>query len=198
MPDLDPQDMPPDPFGETGMAQLICPCTCETFHYVFTPTTVRAICSACATIAGEWPRQGLDAETAQPMPAPQPLAGQRDTLATSGHELLACPCGQFPWAHTYADHKAQRREVHQAGAGWGGEVPELPTRFDPSLMPQPSELPRFSSGICNVYLDGGPYDGQITALMAGASQFVVTNVPGVYAATERVRDGRIVYTYQGS
>jgi hypothetical protein len=48
-----------------------------------------------------------------------------------------------------------------------------------------------------VYLEGGPYDGHITWLMAGdASQDFHISGWATYKATRETRDGRIVYAFK--
>jgi hypothetical protein len=235
---IGPDDLPPDPFGESGMAQLICPCTSESFHFVYTPTTVRAICAACKTIGGEWPRQGLDAKAVPPIPGPErphpdvdygwpELPGQgaaAHTFVPGGcdglHPLGPCPpppeairpTGILPGVPDIVRPGQRILEPGQAqvGSGWvgpetGHPYPPLPDAVrprepDPAMSPPP--LPAFSAGMCNVYLEGGPYDDQITWVMAGgeagSAEFAVAGVPGYWVSTSRVHDGRVVYTYRGA
>jgi hypothetical protein len=190
---LGPDDLPEDPFGPSGMAQLHCPCTSDAFHFVYTADSVRAICAQCRRTAGEWPK---------------PFPGPGDTFTM--HADRPPPPALF------------RPPVPpvQAGAAWAGEIEasrDVPPEWQqggqeafrqlreqqPVPVPEDQDqaagqvppLPHFSSGQANVYLDGGPYAGQITWTMPG-SMFVIARV-GRYEPTGKVRDGRIVYRWSG-
>jgi hypothetical protein len=251
---LGPDDLP-DPFGEGGMSQLICACTSETFHFVFTDKTVRAICSACKAPGGEWlkeqplahehfsqyqfvaaepgtylidlndgkilsfhpapgrgpqPWQGAAQHTWTPgcdgnhPPGPCPVPAQVVHPGTSGQADPPLPppgmMGQLPGPVPGAGGLSPGPVRPAAGAAWGeGPPPERGPLTDEArkgILPPPP-LPAFSAGMCNVYLEGGPYDGQITWLMAGdASQDFHIAGWATYKATSKTRDGRVIYQFK--
>jgi len=211
---LGPDDLP-DPFGEGGMSQLVCGCTSETFLFVFTETTVRAICKSCKAMVGEWLKEPLPPD---PFTEYQFIAREPGTYRIdmrTGQVLSFAPRGGAAAAqHTWTPgcdglHSAgpcpvppQSRDTMGARprvqAGWDMGAP-LPVPVTSPAQPPgyrhglpPPALPAFSAGMCNAYLDGGPYDGQITWLMAGSTDFRVPGW-GTYLATAKVRDGRVVY-----
>lgn len=156
---LGPEDLPEDPFGETGVAQLICGCTCELFLFVFTETTVKAICSGCGRVNGEWQQRA-----AGPSPADQQRA-----------------------ATEYARKLDPDPEV---SAAWLG--PEILPQRDVVAPRELPPLPAFSPAICNIYLRGGPYDGQITWVGEDTDGFGVVGY-GVYRPTGEKFEGRAVF-----
>jgi hypothetical protein len=170
---LGPQDLPEDPFGESGMAQLICVCTCELFHFVFTEATVRAVCSQCKTIMGEWDK-GPRVADVPPMP-PLPV-----TPGTSAPQML--PSSRDMLSHPYPGPPVQ------VGASWTGE----PGAFLGEPSGEVPPLPPFSASVCDAFLIGGPYDGQVTWVGDDATQFIVKGV-GVWLRTPETKDGRAVF-----
>jgi hypothetical protein len=164
---LGPDDLPEDPFGPTGLAQIICKCPnrtdgpCDTFHFITTANgTTQAVCTNCSTINGEWPQSPQVEDTAHHarMNPPHPLPGARDTL--------------------------------QAQAEW--QQPDTAPQYDPG---NPPPLPSYSAGMCNTYLDGGPYDTQIVWLMVPTDEFRTHGLPGAYTPAGRLHEGRAVYTW---
>lgn len=84
---IGPDDLPEDPFAETGHSQLICHCTSETFHFVLTGSdTVKAVCAMCRKVAGEWNqvRGSVWPPPAQSQPPPQPRV--RTSWAAEGQQ----------------------------------------------------------------------------------------------------------------
>ena len=146
----------------------------------------------------------------QPAPQPAPMVAQHTwTPGCAGfHAPGPCPAGQHtappslpgpvPSSGGYSPGPVRPA----AGAAWG-EGPLPPPERGPltdearkGILPPPP-LPAFSAGMCNVYLDGGPYDGQITWLMAGdASQDFHIAGWATYKATSKTREGRIVYQFK--
>lgn len=195
-----PDDLPEDPFGESGMAQVFCGgCGGDRFHFVYTAATVRAICPSHQPprIEGEWPRRGVDTKPVAPDDGMPRSPWNRDMLQPpSGPPLLPPPSGAA-WMGEIQQEPSLLPPPSAQGPQW---QPSGHQTYDPALWGseggEPPPLPHFSAGICNVYLDGGPYDGQITNLMAGATDFQVRGVPGRWVATPQVKDGRIVYTWQ--
>jgi hypothetical protein len=174
---LGPDDLPEDPFGESGMAQLVCGCTSELFRFVFTETTVRAVCAKCDTIAGEYPKgpqvyQPWGGDLGQPSSAPE---------VTPGRDMLSRPKVSAAWDTPPPGPAPEKVEADLADHG---------------ITPDPPALPSYSAGMCNTYLEGGDYDGQITWLMAGTQKFEVSGMSGTYWATAAVRDGRVVYRFE--
>lgn len=174
---LGPDDLPEDPFAETGAAQVVCGCTCDTFHFVKTPAMVRAVCTSCKAVAGAWPVSGHGEPSTESSMAEQLQWGRDYIQARYGRDTLPQP-GAYG--------------IPQAGAAWGREIPAM-------VEPEPGQpvppLPAFSSGMCNAYLEGGPYDGQITWAMVGTTDLILAGY--AYHPAGRIRDGRIVYAYRG-
>jgi len=210
-----PLDQPEDPFGPSGMAQLFCTCTGELFKWIYTPGTIRAVCpnrdahGGTELIMGEWPRQGLDTRSAQGPPGwTGEFSAQRDMLPPPG-QVIEEGLRYIQERYTGQPYSSGPRlppgdairPPGASGAAWDGEMPDLPTQAHsgaPGAIPPAGDvppLPRFSAGICNVYLDGGDYDGQITNLMVGADDFAVRGMAGTYRRTDEVKDGRVIYRY---
>jgi hypothetical protein len=53
---LGPSDLPEDPFGDGGMAQVVCTCTTDAFHLILTSTTAIIRCPNCHTDQAIFPR----------------------------------------------------------------------------------------------------------------------------------------------
>ena len=111
------------------------------------------------------------------------LPGQPQVRGAWGDEAEAA------W-RAWNDRPATMQPIETVGAG--GHVERLPGKVN---VPP---LAVYSSGQCNAYLDGGPYDGQITWVMAGEGvDFAVKGV-GTYRPTETVKGGRVVYVWAGA
>jgi len=180
---LGPDDMPEDPYGQGGMAQLVCMCTSELFKFIFTETTVRAICPLCDRTAGEFPRTSSPIEPRGPYPdatiTDERLPGQQPPGGVIGPGRDTLPGGP----------------ALQSGAAWDVPPPGVP-QPNPGLPPgEVPPLPAFSDDLCNSYLRGGPYDGKITWLMDGTETFLVGGV-GVYEYTGLKLGGRVIYQYK--
>ncbi len=168
---LDASDLPEDPFGATGMAQVRCgQCLNDLLHFVYTADgTVKAICPQCKTVAGEWP--GSPPWAVQPEPG-EHIDPARDALPPPVQSGAGWMAEAQPQQYTYT----------HIVPGTGGNVPPLPS---------------FSAETCNAVLRGGPYANARTWVYGDADAFAVAGVPGAYRATGLVDDnGRRVFEYQ--
>jgi hypothetical protein len=152
-----------------GPQQVVCACLATTFDVVLDGGTVKAVCPS-GHVAGAW---------------------AVDRAVDSGH--LVTPERDVPLEY---------RQPPQAGAAWldpseGAMVSAVSTRPPEGTeaeirkaMGMPPALPQFSPGMCNAWLEGGPYDGQATWIMDAGSGGLDFHVSGVahYRFSARMKD----------
>ena len=138
-------------------------------------------------------------------------SGEFKVILTAAEVVAVCArCG--------ADNGRWPRGAASAGPGLGGLLPGArdtmpqvhaawvePDPPDVADLPMtgtaygaggPPPLPAYSSGVCNVYLDGGPYDGQVTWLLVPTGNFTIAGLGGQYLPTSQIRDQRVVYQWE--
>jgi hypothetical protein len=201
---IGPGDLPEDPFGEGGMSQVVCGCTSDTMHLIVTRDTFQVRCAQCKalhletplpdSIRGDMNALGLRPELGERTTIELPPEYRNTGLPQVGAAWIDTPGVPQPPAHITREQDALT-EPPACGCPPGGRSATCPIHGPAGTAPA---LPNFSAGMCNAFLEGGPYDGQITWIMNGPGvDFTVAGV-GTYKPTRNVMDGRVVYTWAGS
>jgi hypothetical protein len=157
----------PDDLPASGAQQVICACLGDRFRVVLNGgTEIVAECVNCGSTANRFPTlAGLGLTTGQE----QIIGPGRDRLLLPGETSLPYP-------------------GPMVGSAWGaGPPPAPPQEARPmgedeirKAMDIPAPLPAFSPEVANTHLSGGPYDGQITWLVPGLTEFLVSGMQGRY------------------
>lgn len=193
---LTPDDLPGD-----GAQQVICSCTSEAFKIVLTAGEVVGECLGCGSTANRFP-----ALTSLPGAPGDTMVGPgRDTLggggAMPGGFIVSGGGGRVDWAGPGFNQGGA-----SAGAAWGssghggggGKGAHPPAEDEiRAAMARPAPLPAYSPETCNVYLSGGDYDGQVTWLAPGLTEFYVRGMQGKYVPDPdcEEREGRAVWRF---
>lgn len=169
-------DLPGD-----GAQQVICACMGESFKVIITLSEIVAECLGCGSTANRFPSlTGAGIFTG----SERIIGPGRDTVSGSDGRPVRLTEDGVIWAGGGGGVSDWAGDGFSAGAGWGagpgGAAQPMGEDEIRTAMEQPAPLPAFSPEMANVFLRGGPYDGQVTWLMPGLTEFLVSGMQGKY------------------